>query len=173
MAKPTFQLVQALRDTADSIEQGTSRYSWRYTSRCNCGLLAQRLASVTEFQLNQMLAFMEPKYGPHTTWSYLARRNISFWRGRSDSPIFCDMVKAGLTRADLRQLERLSNPKIIDRMEYCYVDEDLPFYICSENVASYMRAWAKMLEEQLPPRPLSPEMLEKIANFARAYERID
>lgn len=95
--KPTYDLITALRTTADQIESGKFRYSWTDPTSCNCGSLVKNLG-VTRNEIDQAIS---------GEWSYSA------WNSETDT-----------ASAELKNLFRKLNTFGIDstfihELEYC------------------------------------------------------
>jgi hypothetical protein len=165
MATPTVRLVQVLRDTADSIEDGSADYLWLRPTHCNCGLVMRRLLSCTPVQLlNEVESTGRKVSFLPFSWGALAYSCIDIFTGRTKSSLFRKLMSLGLARRDFYDLEGLSNKKVLRRMKKTRPEFWLEVDIArndAKTAAAYMRTWADMLEEQLPPNwhcalPLTP-----------------
>jgi hypothetical protein len=143
MAKPTAKLVNALREAANKIENG-GNYQWGHMGSCNCGHLAQEITNMTKAEIHQ---YALRRYGDWTEQSqdYCENSGMTF------DLIISEMIAAGLELEDIRHLEKLSDKKVLRQFS---LEERNLNYNVKEDVAKYMRAWAKLLEEK---------MLEKIS----------
>lgn len=65
MAHPTFALINALRQTAHNLRNG-SHYAWGHHGACNCGNLVQ---VITHFSEGEILSYAHQGIGE---WSELA-----------------------------------------------------------------------------------------------------
>lgn len=137
MAKPSLELVAALRETADRLDRGV-RYQWSHMGSCNCGHLAQTLTKLKPREIHGM-----------------ALETAGDWAEQSrefcpDSQLPLDtiietMVAAGLTTADVADLERLQNDAVLRRIPA----ERRPLdHRDREDAIWYLRAWADLLEER-------------------------
>jgi len=59
MARPTPELIDALRRTARKLENGAP-YQWGHMGGCNCGNLAQE---ITKLSKDQIHAYAMQRYG--------------------------------------------------------------------------------------------------------------
>ena len=139
MARPTFVLVQALRETARRLRQG-AEYRWSSFSACNCGNLVQTVTSFSAEQIREA-AFRAPG-----DWGEQAR-DYCPGTGYPLEFIFDRLFELGLERDDFGHLERLSDPYVCRR-----IGRDVELrHNRREDVITYLLAWAELLEEQLPP----------------------
>lgn len=140
MAKPTLELITALRATADRIDRGV-RYQWTHMGSCNCGHLAQTLTHYNKSTIHKM-ALETPG-----DWSEHAKDYCST-SGYPIDEIITKMVDAGLNVHDIAELERLTNDRVCAELVEQY-DWVLPLDFRSrEQVMAYMRVWADQLERR-------------------------
>ncbi len=137
MARPTFELVDALRKTALRLEQGV-RYQWSHFASCNCGNLVQTVTSLTPREI------YEAAFARSGDWGEQALEFCPS-SGYPIDFIFERMFALGLERDDMRHLERLSDAQVLRRLGPRTLRHNR-----REDVVSYMRAWADLLEESLP-----------------------
>ncbi|MEM1083298.1 MAG: hypothetical protein AAGI48_04190 [Verrucomicrobiota bacterium] len=80
--------------------------------------------------------------------------------------VFDQLEAVGLETSDFEHLERLSSPKVRRRLGNFSVS--FPHNVV-ENVVTYLKAWADLLEEELPPSELklSAPMKAKAATPSR------
>ncbi len=138
MARPTPELIEALRRTARSLKNG-AHYQWGNMGGCNCGNLAQELTKLTKDDIHR---YAMQGYGD---WS----EQVEGYCDTSFMPIdlvISEMLGAGLTIEDLQNLERLADKEVLSRFP-----TDIRQHLKHNNradVIAYMNAWAEMLEEQ-------------------------
>ncbi|MFD2936105.1 hypothetical protein [Spirosoma flavum] len=138
MARPTAELINALRQTAYNLKQGTP-YQWGHMGGCNCGNLAQELTKLNKNQIHQYAMQR------HGDWNEQAEDYCS----TSQMPIdllINEMLNAGLMLEDLKHLERLDDRQVLLRFPF---EERFLKHNVREDVIKYMNAWAELLEEQL------------------------
>jgi hypothetical protein len=137
MAKPTLELITALRATADRIDGGV-RFQWAHMGNCNCGHLAQTLTKLTPAAIHsQALETVGD-------WATQCRDHCPDSGMPMDS-IIETMVKAGLTTVDIANLERLLDDEVLSRVN----EERKPLdHRSREDAVVYMRTWADLLEER-------------------------
>jgi hypothetical protein len=127
---------------------------------CNCGHLAQ---TVTQLSAEDIRRYALERAGE---W---AEQGLEFCptSGYPMDAILTALFELGLSSDDLGQLERLTNPEVLRRLpielrkELSYRERD--------HVVMYMRAFADLLEQQLPPSaaaeivPLTPASVQRVA----------
>jgi hypothetical protein len=168
MATPNARLIQALRDTSDSLADGSAEYFWSRPSTCNCGLLAQRLLGISEAELTSKIDRIAVLGGRFPrmrgrSWASMSN-NWSQACGESckQSGLFVEIIfgalsKVGLKPIDFLELEHCSNPLVINRVRsyrhpLCFATKSY--------VAEYMRVWADVLDEQLITEHLDKPKME-------------
>ncbi|WP_080054272.1 hypothetical protein [Spirosoma aerolatum] len=147
MARPTPELIDALRKTANNLKNGAP-YQWGHMGGCNCGNLAQELTKLTKDQIHR---YAMQRYGD---WN----EQVEDYCSTSQMPIdllISEMLGAGLTLEDLKHLERLDDRQILAQLppEKRYLKHNV-----RDDVVSYMNAWANLLEEQLLAKITLPTM---------------
>lgn len=136
MARPTLELVTALRATATRLAQG-AEYKWSDFACCNCGNLVQ---SVTELTPRQIY---EAAFARAGDWGEQALEFCPS-SGYPIDYVLERLFELGLAPEDVRHLERLSDDRVLRSMGVCELR-----YTRREDVIQYMRAWAALLEQQL------------------------
>ncbi|MEZ4460644.1 MAG: hypothetical protein R3E66_13130 [bacterium] len=135
MAKPSLELIAALRATADRMDNG-AKFHWNHMGSCNCGHLAQTLTRLSKAQIHRMA--MENA----GDWTEQAREFCPD-SGYPLDRVIEIMVRVGLNTNDIANLERLSDPKVLKRLGAGELD-----YRNREDAVTYIRAWADLLEAQ-------------------------
>jgi hypothetical protein len=138
MARPTLELIDALRRTARKLANGAP-YQWGHMGGCNCGNLAQELTKLNRDQIHR---YAMERYGD---WN----EQVEDYCSTSQMPIdlvISEMLNAGLALEDLKHLEKLDDRQVLLRfpLEARYLKHNV-----RDDVVSYMNAWADLLEEQL------------------------
>ena len=150
MARPTPELIEALRRTARSLKNG-AQYQWGNMGGCNCGNLAQELTKLTKDDIHR---YAMQGYGD---WN----EQVEGYCDTSFMPIdlvISEMLGAGLTIEDLQNLERLADKAVLSRFP-----TDIRQHFRHNNRADvilYMNAWAEMLEEQFVEKITLPNFAE-------------
>ena len=107
MARPNPELVDALRRTIERLSSDT-RYAWGHMGRCNCGHLAQSITGLTSAEIHASALAREGD------WEEQANRYCPT-SGLLIDTVLAAMYDLGLTRDDVRHLERLSDPRVLRR----------------------------------------------------------
>lgn len=138
MANIRFELIQALRTTAQKIEYNSS-YQWGHMGLCNCGFLAQEITSLSKDEIHRRAMQR------HGDWS----EQLNDYCPTSGLPmddLIDQLVNFGFTLEELRHLERLSDQAVLQRLpiEKRYLSHNV-----KADVIVYLNTWANMLEESL------------------------
>ncbi len=149
MARPTPKLIDALRRTARSLKDGAP-YQWGHMGGCNCGNLAQELTKLNRDQIHQ---YAMQRYGD---WN----EQVEDYCSTSQMPIdliINEMLNAGLMLEDLKHLEKLDDRQVLIRLplESRHLKHNV-----RDDVVSYMKAWADLLEEQFLDKVILPDFQE-------------
>jgi hypothetical protein len=137
MARPTLELISALRATAARLEAGAP-YKWSHFGQCNCGNLAQTITHLSPAEL-QSAAFARAG-----DWGEQAREFCPT-SGYPLDYVFQRLFEIGMEPEDVQHLERLSDDRVLRR-----ADAGRLSHTRREDVVQYMRAWADLLEDRLP-----------------------
>jgi hypothetical protein len=125
---------------------------------CNCGHLAQ---TVTELPREALHAMATERPGD---WSELARDHC----GASGLPIdhvIATMLAIGLSRSDIRELERLEGREILRRLP---AGERTLDHRRKADVVRYLETWADLLEEAHAGSEAARREAEVVATLAAA-----
>ncbi len=138
MAKPSFELVAALRESAGRLRKG-AHYAWGNHGACNCGHLAQ---VITNFSEGEILRFAQTRIGE---WTELATE----YCGITNTPVGLVMSKleeAGLTPLDIRHLEYLTDRNVLHRLPggFRWLRRNY-----RDDVILYFETFATLLEDML------------------------
>ena len=126
------ELAHVLRATADRLAS-TSSFMWGHMGACNCGHLAQTITGLTGAEIHRAALEREGE------WERQAN-DYCPTSGLLVDHILAAMFDLGFTRADVRNLERLSDPRVLAR-----VGRPLRFNQRADAI-EYLRAWADLLE---------------------------
>jgi hypothetical protein len=137
MARPTLELVTALRATARRLEAGAD-YKWSDFARCNCGNLVQSITTLSPREI------YEAAFARTGDWGEQALEFCPS-SGYPIDYVLARLFALGLTPEDVRHLERLSDPRVLRALGARELR-----YTRREDVVAYMRTWAALLEEELP-----------------------
>jgi hypothetical protein len=153
MAKPSFELVQALKETANRLKNG-AYYAWGNHGGCNCGNLLQ---VVTQLSKEEILQYAHSGIGE---WTELAED----FCGVSNAPISLLLKKLqelGLTPTDIHNLEYLEDKTVLQNLPGGF--RWLKINV-REDVIVYFETYAQLLEEQLIEQIQIPTELFKTNN---------
>lgn len=138
MAKPTIELINALRLTAVNLRNG-AYHSWGHHGACNCGNLVQ---SVTHFTKDEILQYAHTCTGEWTELAieFCPTTNVPL------SLVFNRLEKIGLTPTDIHHIEYLSDKEVLEQLPsgFRWLKRNK-----REDAIDYFEAFANLLEEQL------------------------
>ena len=135
MARANSDLIAALRQTAGRLS-GDVSYQWGHMGMCNCGHLAQSITGLAGREIHQSALVREGD------WEQQAN-DYCPTSGNLIDTVLAAMFDLGLTRDDVRHLEKLSDPEVLRR-----AGPHLRFN-SRDDVVLYMRIWAGLLEESV------------------------
>lgn len=138
MAKAKIETIDALRRAAKKIDAGAP-YMWGHMGSCNCGNLAQEITKLTKGQIH---AYAMQGRGD---WN----EQLNDYCNVSAMPIdllIHEMLMFGFELEDLKNLEKLADPAILNRFEPKFRN---PKHNKREDVVLYMLEWAALMEEEL------------------------
>ncbi|MEP2772652.1 MAG: hypothetical protein ABJH05_10915 [Fulvivirga sp.] len=154
MAKPSIELIEALRNTVKQL-QYSDQYQWGHMGSCNCGFLAQEISKLSKDQIHSRAM---QKYGD---WNDQLN-DYCPTSGMLMDDLITQMLDFGLDTDDLRNLEKLSDTKVLRRLptNNRYLSQNK-----KSDVIKYIKAWVDLLEEQLTatvhvPQPKSIQVTE-------------
>jgi len=137
MARANLELIGALRQTARRLS-GDVSYQWGHMGTCNCGHLAQSITGLAGAEIHRSALVREGD------WEQQAK-DYCPTSGNLIDVVLATMFDLGLTRDDIRHLERLSDLHVLQR-----VGRHLRFNN-RHDVVLYMTTWADLLQESLVP----------------------
>lgn len=138
MARPTPELIDALRTTAKRLRTDV-QYYWSHQGSCNCGHLAQTITKLSKAEIHSIAIERHGDWDDHA-------EDYCPTSGHHLDSIISQMLEIGMERSDIGDLERLANAQILQRIP---PERRALQYNCREDVILYMETWATMLEEQL------------------------
>lgn len=136
MAKPSPELIEHIRNAAKKIDS-SNIYQWGHMGACNCGFLAQEITKISKADIHSRAM---QKYGD---WN----EQVDDYCPSSGLPmdeLICELLNAGLDSDDLKELEKLSNKKVLLRMPF---ERRYLLPNRKEDVVLYMNQWADLLED--------------------------
>ena len=138
MAKASVDLIVALRNTLRNIEI-SSDYQWGHMGSCNCGFLAREL---TKLRKDEIHSRAMQGYGD---WS----EQLNDYCATSGLPmddLITKMLSAGLDTDDLKHLERLSSPAILNSLP---LEKRNLRHNVKADLMIYLKCWINLMEDQL------------------------
>ena len=138
MAQPTIQLIEALRETATKLRNG-SHYVWGHHGACNCGNLVQ---VITKFTEGEILRYAHTGIGE---WTELAQEFCPI----TNAPIYLVIKKleeVGLTPTDIHNVEYLNDKEVLKNLEggFRWLKRNK-----REDAIDYFEAFANVLENKI------------------------
>jgi len=144
MARANRELIDALRRPAERLS-GDVSYQWGHMGMCNCGHLAQSITGLASAEIHQSALVREGD------WEQQAN-DYCPTSGNLIDVVLAAMFDLGLTRNDIRWLEKLSDPDVIRR-----VGRHLRFNN-RDDAMLYMLTWAELLIENERSREAGAEV---------------
>lgn len=139
MATPSHELINALRSTADRL--ASANYQWGHMGLCNCGHLAQATTGLTAAEIHSAALVREGD------WEKQAN-DYCPTSGELIDHILAAMFSLGLTRDDVRNLEKLSDSEVLRRLPS---GRRYLRFNSRDDVVEYMRTWADVLSVSIEP----------------------
>jgi hypothetical protein len=136
MARPSVELVAALRTTASRLSAGAA-YQWGHLGQCNCGHLVQTVCRLDKRVIHEWAL------EGHGDWEQLAN-DYCPTSGHHIDDVITSLLDIGLDRDDIGHLEKVDDPHVLAAMGR------YPRRNVREDVVEYLRVWASLLEAQLP-----------------------
>ncbi len=138
MAKTSPEVIQALRNTANSIAKSKD-YQWGHMGACNCGFLAQEVTTLSKKEIHSRA--MEG----HGDWNEQLNDYCPTSGLRMDDLIF-DLLNFGFDIDDLRHLEKLSHPNVLNALPF---EKRHLNHNNKTDVILYLDCMAGLLESEL------------------------
>lgn len=138
MAKPSLEIVEALRKAAKKIEE-SENYQWGHMGACNCGFLAQEVTKLTKAEIHRRAMERHGDWTEHLN-DYCPVNGLPF------DDIISELIAFGFDSSDLKHLEKLSDPGIL--RTFSFAERNLQHNV-KQDVVNYLKAWIKLLEDEL------------------------
>lgn len=138
MAKATIKVIQALRKTAENL-QNKAPYQWGHMGSCNCGNLAQVVTNLDKAAIHQEAMRRHGDWNEQL-FDYCPQSGLPF------DHIIDEMLAFGFTRTDLAHLEKLSDDRVLANLPR---GKQYLSHNKSEDVVKYLNSWASLLENEL------------------------
>jgi hypothetical protein len=138
MAHATYQLVEALRQTAQRLRSGAN-YSWGHHGACNCGNLLQVVTKMDESEIRR---YAQTAIGE---WTELAQEFCPT-TGTPLGLIISQLEKIGLTPTDIHHIEYLTDKEVLNNLPggFRWLKRNK-----KEDAIVYFETFANLLEEKL------------------------
>ncbi|HOZ79821.1 MAG TPA: hypothetical protein PLY34_17625 [Ferruginibacter sp.] len=138
MAKPSIELIAALRETASRLKNG-AHYAWGHHGACNCGNLVQVVCNLTQ---GEIIRYAHTGTGE---WTELAEE----YCGITNAPytlLVSKLQDLGLTPTDIQHIEYLDDKEVLQYIEggFRWLKRNK-----REDAIAYFEAFANMLEEKM------------------------
>ena len=147
MGRPTHELVEALRSTAQRLRTGAT-YRWTHQGACNCGHLAQTVTRMSKAELHRIALEKAGDWAEHAI-DYCPDSGYPL------DHVIEKILGLGLTTDDIVHLERLSDPAVVAEAKSQGRVLD---YRSRDDVVWYLECWARLLNEKLVPQAPSPSV---------------
>ena len=108
MAKPSVELVEALRETASRLSSG-AHYAWGHHGACNCGHLLQVITCLNEAEI---LTYAHSSAGE---WTEITAACCTVTGAPVDF-LLSKLEAAGLTHTDIHNIEYLDNKEVLQSL---------------------------------------------------------
>ena len=138
MAKPTIELITALRETAARLRKG-AHYAWGHHGACNCGNLVQ---VVTSFTQEEILRYAHTGTGE---WTEMVQEFCPV----TNAPltlVVTRLEEIGLTPTDVHNIEYLADKEVLRNLEggFRWLKRNK-----KEDAIAYFEAFANVLEDKV------------------------
>jgi hypothetical protein len=138
MAATNLELIEAIRKTVNKLKKGYP-YQWGHMGACNCGNLAQELIHLSKEEIHR---YAMEKSGD---WN----DQLLEYCPESGFPMdlmITKLIEKGLKISEPRQLEKLSDPKILNIIPLPKRNQMEKNNI--HDVILYFETWLELLENQ-------------------------
>jgi hypothetical protein len=159
MAEPTLAIIDTLRSTANALA-ASGDYQWGHMGACNCGFLVQQITQLGKAHIHRTAMQQRGDWSEQLN-DYCPASGLEM------DNLITMLVSAGFTIADLRHLERLSDPDVLRTVP---ANRKTLRHNIRTDVLVYLRLWANLLETRLianinlPDLSISPVDSETIYN---------
>ena len=138
MARPTQTTVEILKRTSARIEL-SNQYQWGHMGLCNCGFLAQEITHIRKEDIHSRAMERSGDWNEQLN-------DYCPTSGMLMDDIITQMLETGFGIDDLKHLENLSDPQILQ-----HIPPNKRHLRRNEkgNVVHYLNAWRDLLEQEL------------------------
>ncbi|MTI21418.1 hypothetical protein E1176_10345 [Fulvivirga sp. RKSG066] len=152
MAKANPQLIEALRNTVKQLS-ASNIYQWGHMGSCNCGFLAQELTKLNKDEIHSRAM------QKHGDWNEQLN-DYCPTSGLLMDDLISEMLHAGLDTEDLKNLEKLSDKEVLQRIDF---SERHLAHNKKDDVVKYIKAWIGLLEDQIAEKISLPTQEKVLA----------
>jgi hypothetical protein len=138
MAEISFEMAALLRNTARHIGR-TSQYQWGHMGSCNCGFLAQEITKLPKDEIHARAMQQQGDWTEQLN-DYCAQSGLPM------DDVIGQILARGFDTADLKHLERLSDPKVLQAMG---AGEKGLRHNFKKDVIEYLESWAALVVDKL------------------------
>lgn len=142
------ELIDVLDRTIDRLA-GDTRYSWGHMGMCNCGHLAQSITGLTSAEIHASALVREGD------WEEQANRYCPA-SGLLIDTVLAAMFDLGLTRDDVRHLEKLSDPAVLRFAGRTHLRRNH-----RDDVLVYLQSWRALLAARNDSAPPDTSAVEE------------
>ena len=150
MARASLELVSALRRTADKLKKGAP-YQWGHMGSCNCGHLAQELTRFSKAEIHQRALLSRSGDWNEQLIDYCPTSGLPL------DDVIGELLAAGLDIDDLKHLERLSDPAVLQQLP---LEERNLRHNFRRDVITYLQSWAQIMEKKWLDQEPVPQILQ-------------
>lgn len=136
-------LIQALRMTALRLDSGV-QFRWTHMGACICGNLAQTVTRLSAADIHRAALQKAGDWGEQA-YDFCPTSGLPI------DHIMGTLMDLGLGPADIRHLERLSDPQVLRRLP---LEQQMLNRLERNDVILYLNTWADLLEERAGRRML-------------------
>ena len=136
-------LILALRMTALRLDSGAP-FRWTHMGACICGNLAQTVTHLSAADIHRAALQKAGDWGEQA-YDYCPASGLPM------DHIMGTLLQLGLGAADIRHLERLSDPYVLRRLP---VEQQMLNRLERSDVILYLTTWADLLQERAGRRSL-------------------
>lgn len=137
MARPTPELIAALRQTAARLADGNP-YQWTHMGACNCGHLVQAITLRSAREIHALALEKQGDWADHAI-EYCPTS------GYPIDHIIGELIDLGLYLEDIAQLERLADPEVLGAVAPARRPLN---HKRRDDVVLYLNTWANLLEAE-------------------------
>lgn len=152
MARISPALIEAVRKAAANLKKN-SAYQWGHMGLCNCGFLAQEVTKLTKTEIHQRAM------ASHGDWT----EQLNDYCPSSGLPldaVIDQLVAFGFDTDDLKHLERLSDPTVLNRLP---ISKRNLRHNVKTDVVLYFKTWIASLEEEWAKSVSLPALHAEVA----------